>query len=212
MDLYMNGHTQSGVYRINPFGNESQINVYCDMETEGGGWTAIQKRRNGRVSFNKTWAEYKTGFGNTSDSYWIGNDVIHQLTKGRNSFLYISITRKDDIKYYELYDQFAVADESDNYTLFLGGPYMGTLGDNMLDTGYTFYDLSGMSFSTPDRDNDRKREENCASEHNGDWRFNKCHYAYLNGPWYPERWTYPWVFKFYDGSKIKETTMMIKPH
>ncbi|XP_062592612.1 fibroleukin-like [Saccostrea cucullata] len=163
-DLYLNGNTESGVYEIYPFGNNSRVSVFCDMVTEGGGWTAIQKRVSGSVSFDRTWTDYKTGFGNPNGSYWIGNDVIHQLTKGRNSSLYVSITLTNGKKLYELYNQFSVADEIKKYRLFLGGPATGTLEDSMLDTGNSYYDLSGMSFSTPDRDNDRYSTGNCAAD------------------------------------------------
>lgn len=57
-----------------------------------------------------------------------GNDALHQLTKGRNSSLYISIKLKDDTVRYELYGQFSVSNETDKYRLFLGGPVTGTLG------------------------------------------------------------------------------------
>lgn len=35
------------------------LQAFCDMETEGGGWTVIQKRFEGRVDFHRTWQEYK---------------------------------------------------------------------------------------------------------------------------------------------------------
>ncbi|XP_062604328.1 ficolin-2-like isoform X2 [Saccostrea cucullata] len=183
------------------------------MMTEGGGWTAIQKRVSGSVRFSRTWAEYKDGLGNATDSYWIGNDVINQLTKGRNSSLYVCITLTNGTKLYELYNQFSVADETNNYRLFLGGPATGTLGDSMLDTGDSDGDLSGMSFSTPDRDHDRSGST-CAALYNrrGGWWFNSCHLAFLNGPWSPGSWTNPWYPTVTDGREIKETLMMIKPH
>ncbi|XP_062604317.1 fibroleukin-like [Saccostrea cucullata] len=113
-------------------------------------WTVIQQRRSG-LSFRRMWTEYKNGFGNVEDSYWFGNDVIHQLTKGRNSSLYVSITLTNGTKLYELYNQFSVADEANKYRLFLGGPATGILGDAMLDTGDPDEDLSGVAFFRPGR-------------------------------------------------------------
>ncbi|XP_062609639.1 fibrinogen-like protein 1 [Saccostrea cucullata] len=212
-DHYIEGQTQSGVYVVYPFHNETQVRVYCDMETESGGWTAIQKRVSGSVSFDRTWAEYKNGFGNANDSYWIGNDVIHELTKGRNSSLYVSITFRNGTTLYELYQLFSIADESDNYRLLLGGPATGTLGDSMLNTGSPYSDLSGMSFSTPDRDNDRYRF-NCAaySTRRGGWWFNFCHRTFLNGQWSPESWYRPWYPTVRSGTSVRGTMMMIKRH
>ncbi|XP_062618098.1 angiopoietin-related protein 7-like [Saccostrea cucullata] len=215
-DHFLQGYKQSGIYSINPFCNETQVHVYCDMETEGGGWTAIQKRVSGSVSFDRTWVEYKDGFGSPNDSYWIGNDVIHQLTKGRNSSssLYVSIMLQNGTILYELYRQFSVSDGTDKYKLFLGGPATGTLGDAMLDTGYSFHDLSGMSFSTPDRDNDGWIGGHCAARSNrrGGWWFNRCHNAFLNGQWSSWSWYRPWYPTVNDRALVRKTMMLIKRH
>ncbi|XP_062586882.1 fibrinogen-like protein A [Saccostrea cucullata] len=210
--MYITGPKQSGVYTIYPFDNESRLKVFCDMETEDGGWTAIQRRLSGSIGFNRTWAEYKKGFGNVSDSYWIGNDMIHHLTKGRNSSLFVSITLRNGTTLYERYHHFSVSGESDNYRLLLGGPATGTLGDRMLDTGSSLEYLSGMSFTTLDRDHDSHGSVNCAVVWGGGggWWYNGCHDANLNGQW--SDWYQPWNPPLYNGSDITGTLMMIKPH
>ncbi|XP_061170838.1 fibroleukin-like [Saccostrea echinata] len=181
------------------------------MDTMDGGWTAIQKRVDGSLSFDRTWTEYKNGFGDPEQNIWIGNDIIHQLTKGNNSSLYVSIMLVNGSRLYELYDQFSVSHEAEKYQLYLAGNAEGTLGDGMFNTGYyNINQLSGMYFSTLDRDNDRNTKINCAVKYKGGWWFNACYTAFLNGAWPPDYWTNPWYPTVKTGLSVKETKMMIR--
>ncbi|XP_062609889.1 fibroleukin-like, partial [Saccostrea cucullata] len=189
-DLQSVGYINSGVYDIYPYGTiTSPVQVFCDMTTMGGGWTAIQKRITGSLDYDRTWTEYKNGFGSPEQDVWIGNDLIYQLTKENTQFLYVSITLQNGTTLYEMYDTFSVSDEAGKYQLFLTGPATGTLGDSMRS-----YNLSGMSFSTPDRDNDRWSRGNCAavSTYRGGWWFKTCGLVFLNGPWSSFYWSSPW--------------------
>ncbi|XP_061190183.1 fibroleukin-like [Saccostrea echinata] len=211
-DLLENGQTSSGVYAIYPYGTGSlPVNAYCDMEIEGGGWTAIQKRVDGSIRFDRNWTEYKNGFGDPERDVWIGNDVIHQLTRGKNSSLYVSIKLSQGgyRQLYELYERFSISNESEKYKLFLGGNATGTLGESMINTGNPYHNLSGMYFTTLDSDNDEWSAGNCAS---GGWWFNSCHLAFLNGFWRFKGWQYPWYPHVNDGRYVTETMMLIKRH
>ncbi|XP_062576792.1 fibroleukin-like [Saccostrea cucullata] len=189
----------------------SPVRVYCDMTTMEGGWTAIQKRVDGSVRFNRTWTEYKNGFGYPEQNVWGGNDIIHQLTKERNSSLYVSITLHNGTTLYEMYDTFSISDERAKYKLFLAGPATGTLGERMINPGSSKRKLSGMYFTTRDRDND-KYDINCAtlSETRGGWWFNACTYTFLNAPWYPAKWKRPWYPAVTIDSRIVRTMMLVK--
>ena len=56
------------------------MRVLCEMTTDGGGWTVFRRRLNGAVAFYRDWGNYKNGFGNLSNEFWLGNDNLHRLT------------------------------------------------------------------------------------------------------------------------------------
>ncbi|XP_062616952.1 angiopoietin-related protein 7-like isoform X1 [Saccostrea cucullata] len=147
--------------------------VYCDMSTDGGGWTAIQRRQDGSTDFYKTWSEYKQGFGESSTNYWIGNDAIYELTKNKDQELRVELQSFDGDTAYAEYSTFYVVDEYSKYKLTVSG-FSGTAGDSMTYN-------NGYRFTTKDQDNDGYSVVNCAKANHGAWWYNNCVYANLNG-------------------------------
>ena len=123
------GFTSSGVYTIIPDGGKS-IQVFCDMTTDGGGWTVFQRRLDGSVDFYLDWESYKNGFGDLKGEFWLGNDNLYCLTATDDVILRVDLEDFDGNKTYAEYTTFNVADEVDKYRLLIGG-YNGTAGDSM---------------------------------------------------------------------------------
>lgn len=40
------------------------LQVFCEMDYMGGGWTVMQRRTDGLTDFKRPWADYADGFGN----------------------------------------------------------------------------------------------------------------------------------------------------
>ena len=156
-DLLKLGHTQSGVYSVNPDGKES-FNVYCDMRTDGGGRTVFQRRQDGSVDFYRGWNDYKSGFGQLTAEFWLGNDKIHRLTAARPRSLRVEVEDWNGVKAYAKYGKFNIGDEQAKYRLEVGS-YSGTAGDSLISY------QNNMAFSTKDRDNGRAG--NCAMSYTG---------------------------------------------
>ncbi|KAI0210119.1 Tenascin-R [Lamellibrachia satsuma] len=172
-DVLNQGYMKSGVYRINQHGRTDRLQVYCDMETDGGGWLVFQRRQDGSVSFERNWNSFKVGFGDISGEFWLGNDNLYYFTSKKTYSLRIDMEDFHNDKRYADYASFTVASEANNYILRLG-PYSGTAGD-MLTRHH-----NGASFTTLDRDNEHSGD-NCAVTHKGGWWYNQCFSANLNG-------------------------------
>lgn len=87
---------------------------------------------------------------------------------------------------------------------------LGFLGDSLVENDAK-YRIPGMQFSTFDVDNDNYTD-NCAAEFLGGWWFNRCHSAYLTGPWNSYDWRNPWFSQYTSGTQVKGTSMLIKSH
>ena len=168
-ELFSAGFKESGVYIVNPT-NKASFEVYCDMKTDGGGWTVFHKRFNGAWDYYRGWEEYKNGFGDIRGEFWLGNEKIHQLTE-IPSQLRVEIKTKNDGDKYAKYSTFSVSNEAFNYTLFVGF-YSGTATDQL-----TYH--NDMAFSTKERDNDES-VVNCAVTQKGAWWHKNCYHSNLN--------------------------------
>ncbi|XP_054608780.1 tenascin-R isoform X2 [Dunckerocampus dactyliophorus] len=168
----LNGETLSGVYTIYINRDPSQgVQVYCDMSTDEGGWIVFQRRQNGLTDFSRKWSDYRVGFGNLEDEFWLGLDNIQRLAaQGRYE---LRIDMKDGQEsVYANYDKFSLGDARNLYKLRIG-EYNGTAGDSL-----SYH--QGRPFSTKDRDNDIA-VTNCALSYKGAWWYKNCHRANLNG-------------------------------
>lgn len=176
---------KNGIYKVTPDPRNGTFEVYCDMESNGGGWTVIQRRINGSVNFNRTWAEFKNGFGDLGGEFWLGNDRIHLLTRAKDVVLRIEIEDIQGVHEYAKYDNFYVSNEFLKYRLSLG-KYSGTAGNALTDNDYSH---DQMFFSTWDRDNDKYLTGNCGAYYGAGWWFSNCMSANLNGKYYHKRYT-----------------------
>lgn len=168
----LNGALQSGEVDIYPQGKEGQaIRVYCDMETDGGGWTVFQRRENGKTDFYRTWSEYSAGFGNLSEEFWLGNELLHNLTSVGPVSLRVDMRSGNDTAYAH-YANFSITSAERHYTLELSG-YTGTAGDSM-----RYH--NGRPFSTKDKDPD-PLGIHCARAYMGGWWYKNCYKTNLNG-------------------------------
>ncbi|XP_041360537.1 fibrinogen-like protein A isoform X2 [Gigantopelta aegis] len=121
--------SSDGTYTIDsPAGG--QVDVRCDMTTDNGGWLTFVRRVQGGVDFNRTWEEYKNGFGDLSGDFWWGNEFLHTFTAAKDVEMRVDMSDGKGNHAYALYDSLHVDDEANNYTIHFG-QYSGNAGDSL---------------------------------------------------------------------------------
>ena len=146
------------------------LQVYCDQQTDGGGWIVFQRRQDGTVDFYRDWAEYKQGFGSLDGEFWLGNEKLHRLLSSSKQFeLRVDLGDFEGNLVYAKYNSFMIGPESDGYKLEVSG-YSGNATDSL-----EYH--NERTFITKDRDNRIK----CSTKYKGGWWYDKCHRANLNG-------------------------------
>ena len=160
----------SGIYKIKIEEFETR-RVYCDMDTDDGGWIVIQRNKQGSsVSFNRKWDEYETGFGDLQGEFWYGLKGLSCLTESGNWEMRLDFQKADKTWSHLHYTQFKVGSVHQKYPLTLTG--------FTLKSGDLMASANGKKFSTPDDDNDSYRY-NCATN-SGWWYYNNCNELNIN--------------------------------
>ncbi|XP_076448814.1 uncharacterized protein LOC143285434 [Babylonia areolata] len=204
-EVFEGGHRRSGVYYVKPTAAACPVPVWCDMDTPPGGWLLFQRRQDGSVPFKQDWAHYRDGFGRVDGEHWLGNDNLFLLSNQDHYQLRVDLWDFSGNRVHAVYTTFQVAGERDKYQLTITG-FSGSAQDSL-------YRHNKMAFSTPDRDNDGRREAHCAAEWEAGWWFNNCWFALLNGAYHNRSdVTYRGIaWNHWKREQLRKTEMKIRP-
>ncbi|KAK3882239.1 hypothetical protein Pcinc_013379 [Petrolisthes cinctipes] len=146
------------------------------METDGGGWTVFLTRQKQfpQLNFNRTWVEYKRGFGDPYGEYWIGNEILHFLTHARSYTVRMNREQVTGGLSYTTWESMLVDDETNRYRLQLSGNIEGeTHNDHFIHNNHRY-------FTTYDRDNEGASTNNAVKFGGGWWYRHICLYPTAN--------------------------------
>ncbi|ALC40062.1 maker579 [Drosophila busckii] len=182
----------------------------CESRLEGDGWTIIQRRLDGRVSFDRSWQEYRDGFGDLRGEFFLGLQKIHKMTQAQPHELYIYLQNFKYATKTAYYSNFTIGSEQQGFELshLIYGKMYCTLDDSVMTNRC-------IKFTTYDRDNDNHYWGNCAKEFGGGWWHNAPFvqpFSNLNGQVNKQldcRKSMKGIV--WDNEQFKSSIMMIRP-
>lgn len=162
-----------GVYNLRPhLSTIAPFPVYCEYGTiYGDGWIVVVRRFDGELSFDRTWAQYRNGFGSLQGEFWLGLEKMHQITRSGNYEALVVLKGENGKDYDAKYSQFTIGSEFERYTLKFG-KYIEGVSDEL---GIH----NGKKFSTTDLNS---ANNTCVNTFRSGWWFMKCHNGNLNIP------------------------------
>ena len=117
---------QDGPHTVYPgIENLTTLTVSCDQTASGGGWTVWLRRSAvaNDTSFNRTWDEYKTGFGRHGGPHtelYLGNENVHHLTQNEQTEILLEGVTYNGGSCSARADYVKLASESDEYSVTFG--------------------------------------------------------------------------------------------
>ncbi|CAL4193321.1 unnamed protein product, partial [Meganyctiphanes norvegica] len=169
---------KSGVYSIKPCQSYpyKTVKVYCDMETDDGGWTIIQRRDNytEQENFTRSWEAYANGFGSMNKDFWLGNDVIHCLTSQLPTTVRFDLEDFEGQTAWAKYSTFSVEDRDNLFKLEVTG-YTGNASDSFSNGRHNGKNSSKVDIRA------MNNGDYDAPSYKGGWWYDACHNVNLNG-------------------------------
>ena len=82
----------------------------------------FQRRIKGvELFYERSWQQYKQGFGDVSHEYWLGNDVLNDVTStGTDYIVRVELIGESGTKRFAEYSNFRIGSEADQYMLLFG--------------------------------------------------------------------------------------------
>jgi len=179
-------------------------------ESDDSAWLVIQRNNDSStpMMFARQWTDFAAGFPSQhQNSFWIGNDVLFQMTTGKLFNLRVDMVDYTGRQATEIYTNFLVSCSANKYTLSVGSG-TGSAGDALNQGGSLAQ--NGAYFSTTDKDNDES-QSNCAGMEHSGWWYSACGGANVNGAYsYPHTVSTGIRWNTFSSTPLKEATMMIQ--
>jgi len=160
--------------------------IFVEMHVGNCAPLLIQQNVDGSPYFSRSWETFKGGFGSKKCNYWLGNELLHQMTKdGQYKVRFDLQALASGQWYWAEYRTFTVDSEATKYRLTVSG-YSGNAGEAM-----SYH--NGRQFTTFDNDNDGHATGNCATLLGGGFWHNDCARSQVNsatGPFDGPGWYY----------------------
>ena len=179
----------NGIYWVKPTSSASAFRVYCDMTTEGGGWTLVWSNlRGGRgksvteiqwfTAINTT-PLYRSDPGTNLEMFAVYTGLRHWMALAFNGLLRYDWSNDYNNPISERYICPFSLDPANNYTIaFTTGSCTQAIGTVVPDL-VAFH--NNRPFSTYDRDNDTNTG-NCSLDFSlTPWRYTNCWRGSING-------------------------------
>ena len=127
-DLMHSSPPANGIYEISHVCGDKPHVFHTSIPAlqahcSNGGWTVILRRKadvSQQINFNRTWNDYKHGFGDLNTEFWYGLRNIHCLTTRQQVDLHVELNFANGTEQAYTYHRFLIDGPENKYTLRIG--------------------------------------------------------------------------------------------